>query len=529
MKLSRITLCAASLFAILIIILQSPLLSKAQSSTVPGDANHDGKITLADFQVWRTAYIGGQPTPTPPPSCTGVTINPSDTIQTIVNAHPAGTTYCLSAGLWREQSVTPKAGDTFVGRGEATVLSGARILGPWVNSGSAWSVSGQTQEGQMHGECADIARCERPEDVFIDNKVQIHVSSLAEVKAGTWFFDYPADRIYVGTNPAGRIVETSVTRHAFHANETDNVTIKNITVEKYAQPAQFGAIQSGDYGVGVSRNWMIDGVIARYNHGTGIALFNNDTSTIKNSKALYNMQKGIGVGTMFSGGKNSAVLNNEIAYNNHLHAFDAFWEAGGTKFQSTDGLLVKGNTVHDNAGPGLWTDIDNVNSVIENNTVVDNEMDGIFHEISYKATIRNNRVVGNGWGRKEWCYGAGITISASRDVEVYGNTVKGNFNSISGIAQNRGSGTMGAYELKNMNVHDNSIEGGMDGAASGNGPCADNGNPVTSAAWGNKYSNNTYYGNLNKWTWTGTTTSFATWQGWGQDTTGAHLPTQRLP
>lgn len=525
MKLSHVSLVLAGLIFVTYLALHSPLQSRAQSTSLPGDANHDGKISLADFQVWRTAYIGGtQPTPTPT-ACTGVAVSPSDDIQAVVDAHPAGTTYCLSAGLWREQSVTPKAGDTYIGTGQETILSGARILEPWINSGSSWYVGGQTQEGQVHGECGEIARCGHPEDLFIDNEAQVHVSSLAEIGPGKWFFDYAADRIYVGSNPSGHTVETSVTRHAFQATETDNITIKNLVVEKYAQPAQFGAIQSGDFGTGVSRNWMIDGVIARYNHGTGISLFNNNDSTITNSKMLYNMQKGVGIG-----GKNDQLLNSESAHNNFLHAFDAGWEAGGSKFAFTDNLLLKGNSVHDNGGPGLWTDIDNINSTIENNTVTNNEMDGIFHEISYKATIRNNHVEGNGWGRKAWCYGAGITVSASRDVEVSGNTIIGNYNSISGIAQTRGDGQFGAHELRGLNAHDNMIQGGMDGKRSVTGVCRDNSDPIHSAEWNNHFDSNTYYGPLNSWGWNDQElTDFSAWQAAGQDTNGSNLPNQQIP
>ena len=37
-----------------------------------------------------------------------VTLNPGDNIQAVVNANPAGTTYQLSAGMYRMQAVVPK-------------------------------------------------------------------------------------------------------------------------------------------------------------------------------------------------------------------------------------------------------------------------------------------------------------------------------------------------------------------------------------------------------------------------------------
>ena len=114
------------------------------------------------------------------------------------------------------------------------------------------------------------------------------------------------------------------------------------------------------------------------------------------------------------------------------------WEAGGTKFAGTDGLLIRANNVHHNTGPGLWTDINNIRTTIEHNVVHANTSHGIFHEISYRAVIRDNQVTDNGraeplsgWG------GAGIRVAASPDVEIHGNVLAGNQNAIMLVQQER--------------------------------------------------------------------------------------------
>ena len=57
--------------------------------------------------------------------------------------------------------------------------------------------------------------------------------------------------------------------------------------------------------------------------------------------------------------------------------------------------MWRGNWVHDNIGNGIWSD-GNVHDVTyENNLVQDNTGIGIFHEISWDATIRNNVVRNN--------------------------------------------------------------------------------------------------------------------------------------
>ena len=57
---------------------------------------------------------------------------------------------------------------------------------------------------------------------------------------------------------------------------------------------------------------------------------------------------------------------------------------------SSDGVVMRGNHVFDNVGPGLWCDIGCRNVLYENNLVERNHDAGIFHEISFNAVIRNN-------------------------------------------------------------------------------------------------------------------------------------------
>ena len=70
----------------------------------------------------------------------GVTIGTGEDAQTVVNGHPAGTTYIVEAGIHlRNFSVVPKSGDTFCGKPDA-VLDGGRSL-PVAFSGTANSVT----------------------------------------------------------------------------------------------------------------------------------------------------------------------------------------------------------------------------------------------------------------------------------------------------------------------------------------------------------------------------------------------------
>ena len=79
--------------------------------------------------------------------------------------------------------------------------------------------------------------------------------------------------------------------------------------------------------------------------------------------------------------------------------------------------------MHENVGPGLWCDIECRNVTYEGNVVERNHDAGIFHEISFKATIRDNAVSHNGIDDRSWFWGADILIAASQDVQVYRNVV----------------------------------------------------------------------------------------------------------
>jgi parallel beta-helix repeat protein len=152
------------------------------------------------------------------------------------------------------------------------------------------------------------------------------------------------------------------------------------------------------------------------------------------------------------------VADNEIGFNNYA-GYDPEWEAGGAKWVRSKRLVVRSNHVHDNRGPGLWTDGSSEAVLYEQNVVERNSGAGILHEISYAASLRGNVVSRNGFGSHGWLDGAGIVLSASSSVEVYGNTVVDNRNGIGIVQTNRGRSDprLPPHETADVYVHDNSI------------------------------------------------------------------------
>nr|MBA3710275.1 NPCBM/NEW2 domain-containing protein [Planctomycetota bacterium] len=405
------------------------------------------------------------------------------------------------------------------------VLSGARLLTAFSRSGSLWVATGQTQQGQVYGEPQPgFDGATYPEDLFIDDRPLRHVTALAAVAPGSWYFDYAADAIYFADDPTGRTVETSVTRLAFWGT-SGGVAIRNLRIEKYANQPQVGAIGGQFHGA----DWTIANCDVRLNHGLGIGM--GDRGHAARNHVHDNGQMGIG-----GNGADLLVEGNEIDHNNFAR-INPGWEAGGTKWALTQRLIVRGNFSHHNGGPGLWTDTDNIDTLYENNRVEDNENEGIVHEISYRAVIRGNTVLRNGWGDwagRGWLWNAGIGVHASPDVEVVGNTLRGNFNGIVGIQQGRGAGAYGPYLVQNLNVHDNLVVQETvpaSGYLSASGIVQDVGDTAVFTSRNNRWTNDTYYlgQNSHPFAWMNDWRTDSEWRGFGQDVSGAFNRTPEPP
>lgn len=396
-----------------------------------------------------------------PPPPRQVTVHPGDDIMKMVGQYPPGTQFRIQAGVYRLQSITPKEGDVFIGEPGA-ILSGAQLLTTFSPSDHLWNAAVQvTQQSSYRGECWDThPACKYPEDLFLDNTPLTRVQSVSEVSPGKWYLDYSEQKVYLGNNPTGHLVEISLSPYAIKGDAA-NVRIEGLTIEKYASAAGDGAVDGRANSGHMSQNWVVQNNVVTLNHGLGIRL--GDGMQVLSNKVLENGQLGMG-----GGGTNALVDGNEIARNNYAgYRYD--WEAGGAKFAFTSGLVVRNNYAHDNDGPGLWTDLENENTLYEHNHTVSNREAGILHEVSYRAIIRDNIIENDGFSDYQktapW-YGAGIIIAASSDVEVYGNTLKNCMNGIVGTQPQRElSRRRTPYLLQNLYVHDNLITQGQGIAA----------------------------------------------------------------
>jgi parallel beta-helix repeat protein len=419
--------------------------------------------------------------------------HPTNTeIQAALNAHGTGTTFCFGPGTYRFRApLTPKSGQRLIGPSEGTaVFSGAKVVdaGAISQSGSLFVVSGQTQEvgsSDPAGGCrapapypSDYKGCLKNDQVFLDGDPLWQVERKEDLVRPTEFWmDNANDRIYLGTDPRGKRLEVSVAVRAL-VSIPSNVTVKGLVIEEFANPMQTGAISSG-------QGWIVRDNVVKFNNGVGI--YSGAHNTVKGNNIHHNGQMGLT-------GQGAGILieDNEIAYNN-INGANWAWEGGGSKWVRTTGLIVRGNHSHHNQGPGLWTDIENIDTVYEDNLVEHNLVQGIIHEISYDAIIRNNTVRNNGFGHPATSsyWGAGIEIWQSPNVEVYGNLVENNAHGIMAMMTPRGSGAFGTYELRNLFVHDNTIKVTTENGRSGLATYGGSGNEFYTSK-NNRFRDNNY-------------------------------------
>ena len=434
-------------------------------------------------------------------------------IQAVVDRSPPLARFCIAPGIHRLESIVPKQGQQFFGR-PGSVLNGARILAGFKADGDQWAAQADDPVGADHGVCTPgYPACARPAGLFVDGRRLRRAMSAAALAPDRFFFDPANRRLVLAADPTGHLVEWATTRHAFSGAASD-VVVQGLVIEKYANPAQSGAVWPGGAG------WRLIGIEARDNNGVGLVA--GSDGLIDDCDVHGNGQLGIG-----AGGASGLVISGNHVWGNNTNGFDAEWEAGGIKVAQSRGVAFRDNHVERNAGPGLWCDEECRDVVISGNLVEANASAGIFYELSSDAVIRDNTLRSNGDSGLTWFWGAEIQVAASRGVVVTGNriTVRPGGRGVMLIDQNRARAGGGMYQTRDNRVDGNRtlfLGDGVTGGASDAAPGAANAGIIQ--AGGNRFDRDTYFGRPGtaiRFVWGGFPTSLATFREHGQELAGS--------
>jgi hypothetical protein len=168
-----------------------------------------------------------------------------------------------------------------------------------------------------------------------------------------WYFDFTGtvgakttNTLYVACDPTTHAAELTVVQRAFNTGNA-NVTLENLSIEKYATPLQRGAVELDGSGDLVNANWVT------HNHGEGIKPSDSQQVTVSYNEIVENGESGVNSGG--DSNVNNVYMWNVIERNNE-DGVSYGTEAGGTKFVVETGMSLHDNTVRYNNGQGIWCD-----------------------------------------------------------------------------------------------------------------------------------------------------------------------------
>jgi hypothetical protein len=388
-----------------------------------------------------------------------VYVKSGQNIAAIVAAAPVGTSFVFAAGLYHLQQITPKNGDSFSGPSTGTaVLDGAQkvAFSPVPGSSPAlWQASIGANPLDLGNCFTGHPLCHYTRELFVSSSVLMPVASTDQLSSTTWFYNSANGTAVINFDPGVKTFEIGTSTCAF-CGYANNVTITNLTVERYASPSQTGAIGCN----GTGSYWTVSNVVGLYNHGGAVQIGSN--GIVQNSYIHHNGQKGIG-----GGGANITIVGNQLAYNNY-DWFDYGWEAGGAKFGDLNTAEISSNYVHDNNGSGLWDDGNSIYVHYKSNRIENNAGSGIQHEIGYNSVIEDNTINRNGAAPRISMWDGQISVQNSTNTVVQNNTVivaAGYGSGLVIVNQDRGSGTYGPHLGAYDTVENNSVTyEGTDGA-----------------------------------------------------------------
>jgi hypothetical protein len=173
----------------------------------------------------------------------------------------------------------------------------------------------------------------------------------------------------------------------------NNVTVKNLLIENYgtgtvqARAAVMPGTSAQTVGEGLS--WTIVNNEVAYNT-IGAGIHENGSTLAQYNYIHHNGREGYTIK-----GDSNVLDDNIIQFNNYQDLAQNTDESGGGKaFQATN-LTIEYNYSTFNHGPGFWDDTNIDGAAIEYNDVENNYSIGIFHEISYAASIEHNYLAHN--------------------------------------------------------------------------------------------------------------------------------------
>lgn len=269
--------------------------------------------------------------------------------------------------------------------------------------------------------------------VFLDGELLSSAGWEGELDAHKFFIDYQAGYVYIGVNPANRLVEITAfdgalvrTSGPAHGKVSDRKgpVIRGITFTQYAYRAlevegkrhftsadeptdePVGLSDPSTYGKEVTGTVLENVTISFCSRVAGY--FRGDGLIIRNSLVSDTSTEGI-----YVIGSSDVLLEHNIIRRNNNEHITGYYPSAVKIFNQSHRVTFRDNLVLENPeSAGVWYDVGNRDAVVVNNWI-EGATNGFMFEISRGAAVAGNVFV--------HC-ARGVYILNSANARVYNNT-----------------------------------------------------------------------------------------------------------
>ena len=334
---------------------------------------------------------------------------------------PTGGTVVVRAGTYHQGGVTINKRVTVQAYPHEIVwFDGARAVGGWTASGSAWSAPWSSvfdhsptytrgaRDGTGAWQFVNSAHpyAAYPDMTWINGAELVQVGSKAAVSRGKFFVDTSGHRLYIGNSPVGARVTASDIQQFARINAA-GTRLLGIGMRNYADSVpQMGALTIYGSGTLLENDFLANSATQGVAIGKTRVVLRHITVT---GSGL------LGIQAVYADG---LVIDGVRVEKNNDERFNMIPTAGGIKIGRSRGMSVKNSLIDHNYAQGIWTDESCYNIWISGNTISSNSGNGIDTELSQKVVVVDNVVNDNGQ--------YGYKLFDTGDVAVWNNTFRRN-------------------------------------------------------------------------------------------------------
>src|SRR5688572_481080 len=375
----------------------------------------------------------------------GTTLGEPTTLESAVSRVVTGDAIVMRGGIYRTGGLTLNQGITIQPYAdERPVLKGTLVASKWeALRNNVWRTRWDRLfparplgwwRREREGMITPLHRFNN-DMVFADGELLQSAGWEGEVDAGSFYIDYDGGYVYIGADPANRLIEITAfdcallrTTRPVHGKTSDQkgFTIRGLTITQYAyraidiegkRPAAsvseeptddpIGPADPSTFGKEVVGTTLEHVTISYTSRVAGY--FRGDRLTIRHSLVSDTSTEGI-----YVIGSSDVLLEKNVIRRNNVERLTGYYPAAVKIFNQSHRVTVRDNLVIDHPNSnGVWYDVGTVDAVFVNNRV-EGAIDCFFFEISKGAIVAGNVLVN--------CQ-KGIRVLNSSNARVYHNTL----------------------------------------------------------------------------------------------------------